>query len=88
VSNHVYVMRWYYDTIRCPSMSCGFQNSALLCYCGRGGPCCPMGGEIQPPGGGVSDADSPFTRKAFSASEAPPTSSAYVAAKSAGSRNR
>lgn len=36
VSNHVYVMRWYYDTIRCPSMRCGFQNSVLLPYCGSG----------------------------------------------------
>jgi pimeloyl-ACP methyl ester carboxylesterase len=34
LSNHVYVMRWYYETIRCPSMRCGFQNSALLPYCG------------------------------------------------------
>jgi pimeloyl-ACP methyl ester carboxylesterase len=33
VSNHVYVMRWYYDTIRCPSMRYGFQNSVLLAYC-------------------------------------------------------
>jgi len=34
LSNHVYVMRWYYETIRCPSMRCGFQNSVLLSYCG------------------------------------------------------
>lgn len=34
LSNHVYVMRWYYETIRCPSMRCGFQNSVLLPYCG------------------------------------------------------
>jgi hypothetical protein len=33
LSNHVYVMRWYYDTIRCPSVRGGFQYSALLCYC-------------------------------------------------------
>lgn len=38
MSNHVYVMRWYYDTIRCPTMRCGFQNSVLLEYCGTGGP--------------------------------------------------
>ena len=30
ISNHVYVMRWYYKTMRCPSMRCGFQNSCLL----------------------------------------------------------
>lgn len=39
ISNHVYVMRWYYETMRCPSMRCGFQNSCLLRYCGRNGPC-------------------------------------------------
>jgi pimeloyl-ACP methyl ester carboxylesterase len=47
-SNHVYVMRWYYETIRCPSMRCGFQNSVLLPYCGAG-----------PAVGGVPDADPP-----------------------------
>jgi pimeloyl-ACP methyl ester carboxylesterase len=36
LSNHVYVMRWYYETIRCPQMRCGFQNSVLLPYCGGG----------------------------------------------------
>ena len=39
ISNHVYVMRWYYETMRCPSMPCGFQNSCFICDCGRGGPC-------------------------------------------------
>lgn len=34
VSNHVHVMRWYYETMRCPSMSHGFQNSVLLGCCG------------------------------------------------------
>jgi len=34
LSNHVYVMRWYYDTMRCPSMRCGFQNSCFAHYCG------------------------------------------------------
>lgn len=34
LSNHVYVMRWYYETIRQPSMRCGFQNSVLLSCCG------------------------------------------------------
>jgi pimeloyl-ACP methyl ester carboxylesterase len=34
LSNHVYVMRWYYETVRNPSMRCGFQNSVLLPYCG------------------------------------------------------
>jgi pimeloyl-ACP methyl ester carboxylesterase len=37
LSNHVYVMRWYYDTIRCPSVPCGFQNSTLLQHCRRAG---------------------------------------------------
>lgn len=41
-SNHVYVMRWYYQTIRCPSIPCGFQKSVLLSYCGQNGPCCPL----------------------------------------------
>lgn len=39
ISNHVYVMRWYYRTICCPSMRCGFQNSCFICQCGRGRPC-------------------------------------------------
>ena len=30
LSNHVYTMMWYYDTILCPSIPCGFQNSVLL----------------------------------------------------------
>jgi pimeloyl-ACP methyl ester carboxylesterase len=80
VSNHVYVMRWYYDTIRCPSMRCGFQNSALLCYCGQAGPCCPVGD--------VSAADLAPPSMSFSASESPPTSNIQVAATSAGSRKR
>jgi len=33
ISNHVNVMRWYYQTIRCPSTRCGFQNSTLLHAC-------------------------------------------------------
>ena len=36
LSNHVYVMRWYYETMRNPLMACGFQNSVLLLYCGAG----------------------------------------------------
>jgi hypothetical protein len=40
MSNHVYVMRWYYDTIRCPSVRGGFQYSCLLKYCGRRNPFC------------------------------------------------
>ena len=44
LSNHVYVMRWYYETIRCPSMRCGFQNSVLLPYCGAA----PVDGESAP----------------------------------------
>jgi hypothetical protein len=39
-SNHVCVMRWYYETIRCPGMRCGFQNSCLRKACGCGPPCC------------------------------------------------
>lgn len=35
VSNHVEVMRWYYKTIRCPSIPCGFQNSVFVNCCGR-----------------------------------------------------
>ncbi|MAT72564.1 MAG: hypothetical protein CMJ58_23955 [Planctomycetaceae bacterium] len=38
-SDHVHVMRWYYETMRCPQMKYGFQTSALLCECGRGGAC-------------------------------------------------
>lgn len=34
MNNHVHVMRWYYETIRCPSMDCGFQNSVFVCRCG------------------------------------------------------
>lgn len=33
LSNHVYAMRWYYETMRCPTMPCGFQSSVLLCRC-------------------------------------------------------
>ena len=40
VSNHVHVMRWYYETMRCPSMPCGFQNSCFLRYCGCYAPYC------------------------------------------------
>jgi pimeloyl-ACP methyl ester carboxylesterase len=38
LSNHVYVMQWYYETIRCPSMRCGFQNSVFANCCGQGSP--------------------------------------------------
>ena len=41
VSNHVHVMSWYYETMRCPSMPCGFQHSVLRCHCGQECPCCP-----------------------------------------------
>jgi len=41
VSNHVNVMLWYYKTMRCPSIPCGFQNSVLLSHCGQDGPCWP-----------------------------------------------
>ena len=29
ISNHMHVMQWYYQTICCPSISCGFQQSIL-----------------------------------------------------------
>lgn len=35
-SSHVHVMEWYYYTIACPSMKCGFQNSVFVHCCGRG----------------------------------------------------
>lgn len=38
ISNHVYVMQWYYDTIRCPSVRGGFNFSVMLKYCGRNCP--------------------------------------------------
>ncbi len=41
VSNHVGVMRWYYDTMRCPSMPCGFQNSVFVSCCGCENCLCP-----------------------------------------------
>jgi len=30
ISNHMYVMRWYYQTIGCPKMPYGFQQSVLM----------------------------------------------------------
>jgi hypothetical protein len=36
-SNHVNVMLWYYNTIRCPSLQCGFQKSVFVHCCGRNG---------------------------------------------------
>ncbi|HYO26549.1 MAG TPA: hypothetical protein VEQ85_16530 [Lacipirellulaceae bacterium] len=36
-SSHVYVMLWYYNTIRCPQMDFGFQTSAFVHCCGRAG---------------------------------------------------
>ena len=35
VSNHVYAMLWYYQTICDASRCCGFQNSVFRCHCGR-----------------------------------------------------
>lgn len=40
VSNHVHVMQWYYDTMRCPQKPCGFQNSVFRCLCGCRNPYC------------------------------------------------
>ncbi len=57
VSNHVHVMRWYYETIRCPSIPCGFQNSCLRCACGQDGPCCPCN-ECQETASGGNHSDS------------------------------
>jgi len=34
-SSHVYMMLWYYNTIRCPSNPCGFQKSVFVHCCGR-----------------------------------------------------
>ena len=34
ISNHVSILHWYYDTIRCPQIPCGFQTSVLLGCCG------------------------------------------------------
>ena len=34
ISNHVSVLHWYYDTIRCPRTPCGFQNSVFVHCCG------------------------------------------------------
>jgi hypothetical protein len=36
-SSHLNVMLWYYNTIRCPSMPCGFQKSVFVHCCGRNG---------------------------------------------------
>lgn len=33
LSNHVYVMRWYHQTMCCPQMACGFQNSVFAGCC-------------------------------------------------------
>lgn len=38
MSNHVYVMLWYYHTIRCPAMPHGFQSSVLAGLCETGAP--------------------------------------------------
>jgi len=34
VSNHVFTMLWYYQTMGDPSLPCGFQNSIFRCCCG------------------------------------------------------
>lgn len=48
VSNHVYVMQWYYETMRCPTICSGFQNSVFAGCCGQGGPCCPGNADATP----------------------------------------
>ncbi|HEX6961414.1 MAG TPA: hypothetical protein VF175_06070 [Lacipirellula sp.] len=77
MSNHVYVMRWYYNTIRCPTMPCGFQNCVFISHCDRADSV-----------GGVSDADSASHSALLSASERPPTNNTQLTATSAGSRRR
>ncbi|MCA9257668.1 MAG: hypothetical protein KDA61_00655, partial [Planctomycetales bacterium] len=50
MNNHVYVMRWYYETMRCPSMACGFQTSVFLDACGaQCGPTCEVAAESTGP---------------------------------------
>jgi pimeloyl-ACP methyl ester carboxylesterase len=36
-SSHVYLMLWYYNTIRCPDNPCGFQKSVFVHCCGQSG---------------------------------------------------
>ena len=43
VSNHVHVMRWYYETMRCPSIPSGFQNSCFRRCCGSCASFCDAG---------------------------------------------
>ena len=45
VSNHVYSMLWYYQTMRDPSLPCGFQNSTFRKCCGHDRCGCACGGE-------------------------------------------
>jgi pimeloyl-ACP methyl ester carboxylesterase len=78
LSNHVFVMRWYYDTMRCAQMTGGFQNSALLCYCVH---------VDEPLRGSISHVDEPL-RGSTPASERPPQTRDQIAATSAGSRKR
>jgi hypothetical protein len=83
LSNHVYVMRWYYETIRSPQMRCGFQHSVLLPYCGAGG--------AGPRQGGNDGEGGQLLPEAADSSEAPAPQEASVpemAATSAGSRRR
>ncbi|MEM9660618.1 MAG: hypothetical protein AAF961_19810, partial [Planctomycetota bacterium] len=73
VSNHVYVMRWYYNTVRCASMACGFQKSVFLNDC--------LAGTYCRAGQGIPHRSDSMTRS--SGATAP-----YVATTSAGSRKR
>jgi hypothetical protein len=77
MSNHVYVMRWYYETVRRPSMACGFQNSVLLGACGV-----PAGKPTLAAGESASSGPplGPMQRPAATAQ--------FVARASAGSRKR
>lgn len=93
VSNHVYVMQWYYDTVRCPLMRCGFQNSALLGCCGQGGPCCEyLASNVAP----QSNMATPDARSASHAElrlphrivPTPKLGSSHIATTSAGSLRR
>ena len=90
LSNHVYVMRWYYQTMRCPSMRCGFQNSVMLRYCGCCG-CNPGVSGTARRGLPADASDRPYVDDAANDAEIElvnPAAIAYTAAASAGSRNR
>lgn len=79
-SNHVYVMRWYYETMRCPSMQCGFQNSVFVHECGAQ---YAVGESASAVVDGASDDAAPVVLAPPKEAQQP-----HVAATSAGSRKR